>query len=146
MNVLSSPLLGRTARAAALLLLTAACSRPATTVPTPQQDRRVGLKPGMHDAGEAIWNLGKLSTTPAPEGFLGVTNSDLAFTGKYAIQGNYNGFMIWDMTNPRRPALVKSYLCPASQSDVSVFKNLMFVSAEGMTGARTAARRGSRTR
>jgi hypothetical protein len=134
MTVLSSPSLGRIARAAALLLLTAACSRPATTVPTPQQDRRVGLKAGMHDAGEAIWNLGKLSTTPAPEGFLGVTNSDLAFTGKYAIQGNYNGFMIWDMTNPRRPALVKSYLCPASQSDVSVFKNLMFVSAEGLTG------------
>ena len=134
MNVPSSPSLGRFARVAVLLLITAACSRSATTVPVPQQDRRVGLKAGMHDAGEAIWNLGKLSTTPAPEGFAGVTNSDLAFTGKYAIQGNYNGFMIWDMTNPRRPALVKSYLCPASQSDVSVYKNLLFVSAEGLTG------------
>jgi hypothetical protein len=136
MNV-PSPSLGRFARAAALLLVTAACSRTATTVPvpaTPQQDRRVGLKAGLHDAGEAIWNLGKLSTTPAPEGFAGVTNSDLAFSGKYAIQGNYNGFMIWDMTNPRRPQLVKSYLCPASQSDVSVYKNLLFVSAEGLTG------------
>jgi hypothetical protein len=130
----SSPSLGQCARAALLLLLTAACTRTATTVPTPQQDRRVGLKAGLHDAGEAIWNLGKLSTTPAPEGFAGVTNSDLAFSGKYAIQGNYNGFMIWDMTNPRRPALVKSYLCPASQSDVSVYKNLLFVSAEGLTG------------
>jgi len=137
MNVPSLPSLGRFVRAAVLLLFTAACSRSASTVPTPatpQQDRRVGLKPGMHDAGEAIWNLGKLSTTPAPEGFAGVTNSDLAFTGKYAIQGNYNGFMVWDMTNPRRPALVKSYLCPASQSDVSVYKNLLFVSAEGLTG------------
>ena len=123
MIVPSSTSLGRFARAAALLLVAAACSRSASTVPTPatpQQDRRVGLKPGMHDAGEAIWNLGKLSTTPAPEGFAGVTNSDLAFTGKYAIQGNYNGFMVWDMTNPRRPQLVKSYLCAASQSDVSV--------------------------
>ena len=137
MIVPSSTSLGRFARAAALLLVAAACSRSASTVPTPatpQQDRRVGLKPGMHDAGEAIWNLGKLSTTPAPEGFAGVTNSDLAFTGKYAIQGNYNGFMVWDMTNPRRPQLVKSYLCPASQSDVSVYKNLLFVSAEGLTG------------
>jgi len=136
MNV-PSPSLGRFARAAVLLLVTAACSRTATPVPvpaTPQQDRRVGLKAGLHDAGEAIWNLGKLSTTPAPEGFAGVTNSDLAFSGKYAIQGNYNGFMIWDMTNPRRPQLVKSYLCPASQSDVSVYKNLLFVSAEGLTG------------
>jgi hypothetical protein len=130
----SSTTLGRFSRAAALVLLTAACSRSATTVPTPQQDRRVGLKAGLHDAGEAIWNLGKVSTTPSPEGFAGVTNSDLAFSGKYAIQGNYNGFMIWDMTNPRRPQLVKSYLCPASQSDVSVYKNLLFVSAEGLTG------------
>ena len=137
MIVPSSPSLGRFARAAVLLLFTAACSRSASTVPmpaTPQQDRRVGLKPGMHDAGEAIWNLGKLSTTVAPAGFAGVTNSDLAFTGKYAIQGNYNGFMVWDVTNPRRPQLVKSYLCPASQSDVSVYKNLLFVSAEGLTG------------
>ena len=137
MNVLSSPLLGRASHAALLLFLTAACSRTASTVPTPaspQQDRRIGLKPGLHDAGEAIWNLGKLSTTPSPEGFAGVTNSDLAFTGKYVIQGNYNGFLIYDMTNPRRPALVKSYLCPASQSDVSVYKNLLFVSAEGLTG------------
>jgi hypothetical protein len=132
MNVPSSPSLGRFARAAGLVLLTVACSRSATTVPQP--DRRVGLKPGMHDAGEAIWNLGKMSTTVAPEGFVGVTNSDLAFTGKYAIQGNYNGFMIWDMTNPRRPQLVKSYLCPASQSDVSVYKNLLFVSGEGFGG------------
>ena len=137
MNFPSSPALGRFTRAAVLLVIAAACSRSATTIPepaSPQQDKRVGLKPGLHDAGEAIWNLGKLSTTPAPAGFAGVTNSDLAFSGKYAIQGNYNGFMIWDITNPRRPTLVKSYLCPASQSDVSVYKNLLFVSAEGLTG------------
>ena len=69
-----------------------------------------------------------------PEKFLGVTNSDLAFTGKYAIQGNYNGFQVWDISNPRKPALVKAYLCPASQSDVSVYRNLLFVSAEGPDG------------
>jgi hypothetical protein len=32
------------------------------------------------------------------------------------------------------PVLVTSYLCPASQSDVSVYKNLLFVSGEGMGG------------
>jgi hypothetical protein len=42
--------------------------------------------------------------------------------------------MIWDISNPRRPSLVKSYLCPASQSDVSVFGNLLFVSGEGLSG------------
>ena len=61
---------------------------------------------------------------------LGATHSDLAFTGKYAIQGNYNGFEIYDISNPAKPVLVQSYLCPASQNDVSVYRNLLFMSAE----------------
>ena len=28
-------------------------------------------------------------------------NSDLAFFGHYAIQGNFNGFQVWDISNPR---------------------------------------------
>lgn len=103
-----------------------------TLVPSP--DPRVGLSPGLLDAGEAIWNLNLLSATPPPEAFIGVTNSDLAFTGPYAIQGNYNGFIVWDISDPAAPVLVKEYVCPASQSDVSVYKNLLFVSGEGMGG------------
>ena len=61
---------------------------------------------------------------------LGTTHSDLAFTGKYAIQGNYNGFEIYDISNPAKPVLVNTYLCPASQNDVSVYKNLLFMSSE----------------
>ena len=75
-----------------------------------------------------------MSTTPPDAKFLGVTSSDLAFTGKYAIQGNYNGFQIFDISNPSKPTLALTYLCPASQSDVSVYKNLLFVSGEGQTG------------
>ncbi len=104
-----------------------------TSMP-PMPDPRVGLKPGLFDAGEAIWNMEKLSTTPPPEGFVGVTNSDLAFKDNYAIQGNYNGVLIWDISNPESPVLVKDYLCPASQSDVSVYENLLFVSGEGLGG------------
>jgi hypothetical protein len=103
-----------------------------TRPPTP--DPRVGLRPGLTDAGEAIWNLRLLSNTPPPREFVGVTNSDLAFTGPYAIQGNYNGFMVWDLSDPRRPELVRGFVCPASQSDVSVFRNLLFVSGEGLGG------------
>ncbi len=97
-------------------------------------DARVGLAPGLFDAGEAIWNLGHISTTQPPEQFVGVTNSDLAFMGDYAIQGNYNGVLIWDISDPAVPVLVKDYLCPASQSDVSVYENLLFVSGEGRGG------------
>ena len=100
----------------------------------PSQDPRVGLKAGLFDAGEAIWNMRMLSTTPPPDAFLGVTNSDLAFKDNYAIQGNYNGVQIWDIANPSDPTLEVEYVCPASQSDVSVYGNLMFVSGEGLSG------------
>jgi hypothetical protein len=100
----------------------------------PRTDPRVGLHAGVTDAGQAVWNLKVLSNTPASEKFAGVTNSDLSFSGPYAIQGNYNGFQVWDISNPGKPSLKTAYLCPASQSDVSVFKNLLFVSGEGFGG------------
>ena len=100
----------------------------------PNPDPRVGLKAGLYDAGEASWNLTVLSQTRPTEKFAGITNSDLAFTGKYAIQGSYNGYQIWDISNPAEPRLETAYLCPASQSDVSVYRNLLFVSGEGLSG------------
>jgi hypothetical protein len=103
-------------------------------VTAPSPDPRVGLEAGIFDAGEAAWNLSVVSTTPPPEAFVGVTNSDLAFSGDYAIQGNYNGIQVWDIADPANPELVIGYVCPASQSDVSVFGNLLFVSGEGMGG------------
>jgi hypothetical protein len=107
---------------------------PIVSATTPSPDPRVGLSPGRWDAGQAAWNLKLVSTTPPSERFLGVTNSDLAFTGKYTIQGNYNGFQVFDLSDPAKPVPVLTYLCPASQSDVSVYKNLLFVSGEGQTG------------
>lgn len=100
----------------------------------PSPDPRVGLRAGWLDAGEASWNMRLVSNSPPPENFVGVTNSDLAFTGKYAIQGNYNGYQVWDISNPSAPELATAYFCPASQSDVSIYKNLLFVSGEGLGG------------
>ncbi|MBW3533814.1 MAG: hypothetical protein KY453_01140 [Gemmatimonadetes bacterium] len=100
----------------------------------PSPDPRIGLGAGLFDAEEASWNLRLLSATPPPEEFVGVTNSDLAFIDDLAIQGNYNGFQVWDISNPRQPSLVTAYVCPASQSDVSVYRNLLFVSGEGLGG------------
>jgi len=100
----------------------------------PNPDPRIGLAPGLFDAEEAAWNLRVVSTTTPHKDFVGVTNSDLAFKGKYAIQGNYNGIQIWDISDPSRPSLVVAYVCPASQSDVSVYEDLLFVSGEGMGG------------
>jgi hypothetical protein len=118
-------------------LLTAAGCAPAvssrSTSPIP--DPRVGLRAGKFDAAEAAWNMRVVSETQPSEKFAGITNSDISFSGPYAIQGNYNGYQVWDISNPSRPTLKTAYVCPASQSDVSVYKNLLFVSGEG-TGAR----------
>jgi hypothetical protein len=129
------------------LLSAAACARstsspdasnpsPAGSMSTaaPSPDPRVGLRAGLMNAEEAAWNLRVVSKTPPSEQFLGMTNSDLAFTGQYAIQGSYNGYQVWDITDPRTPALKTAYVCPASQSDVSVYRNLLFVSGEGLSG------------
>ncbi len=116
-----------------LLFLIAALATPGAWAQD-SPDPRESLRAGLFDAEEAIWNLNKLSTTQPPEAFVGVTNSDLAFKDQYVFQGNYNGVIVWDISDPTAPVLVKDYLCPASQSDVSVYGNLMFVSGEGMGG------------
>lgn len=109
-------------------------AQPSSRIVPPSPDRRIGLRAGLYDAEEASWNMRLLSNTHSPERFEGVTNSDLAFTGKYAIQGNYNGWQVWDISNPSKPVLAAAHFCPASQSDVSVYGNLLFVSGEGLTG------------
>ncbi len=113
-----------------------------TTAGRPTPDPRVGLRAGWMDAAEAVWNLRVLSRTPPSADFINpstpgdgrLTNSDLAFIGSYAIQGNYSGWQVWDISNPRRPTLRKAYVCPGSQSDVSVYRNLLFVSGESTSG------------
>ncbi|MGH7533403.1 MAG: LVIVD repeat-containing protein [Gemmatimonadales bacterium] len=124
---------------AAGLLAVGACAHSgamagsSTTAPNP--DPRVGLKAGLNDAGWAAWNMRLLSNSQSPDTmFSQATHSDLAFLGQYAIQGTYNGFLFWDITNPSAPILAEAYQCPASQSDVSVYKNLLFVSGEGLGG------------
>jgi hypothetical protein len=106
------------------------CDRSAVA---PMPDPRVGLKAGLWDAGQAQWNMRLVSNTRPSEGFAGKTNSDIAFLGNSVIQGNYWGFQIWDISNVEQPTLKAAYVCPASQSDVSVYKNLMFESAEAPT-------------
>ncbi len=41
----------------------------AQSKPGGKPDPRVGLKPGLHDAGEAAWNMERLSSLPKPDGF-----------------------------------------------------------------------------
>ena len=104
-------------------------------------DPRVSLRAGWMDAGEAVSGLRVVSRTPPSTQFLPgapgdfeFINSDLSFVGNYVIQGNFSGYQVWDISDPSHPTLHTAYVCPGSQSDVSVYGKLMFVSGEAMNG------------
>ncbi|MFE4686479.1 LVIVD repeat-containing protein [Streptomyces sp. NPDC056721] len=65
-----------------------------------------------------------------PKDVLPGINSDLAFQGKYAFAGNYDGFRIFDISNPKAPKTVAQVLCPGSQNDISVSGDLLFLSTD----------------
>jgi hypothetical protein len=100
----------------------------------PSPDPRIGLRAGRTNAAEASWNMRLVANRPSPPGAAGAWNSDLAFHRSHIMQGNYNGYVVWDISNPANPTLLRTYLCPASQSDVSVFRDLLFVSSESRSG------------
>jgi hypothetical protein len=65
---------------------------------------------------------------------LAFSNSDMAFQGSHLFQGNFYGVNIYDISNPAQTALVTSMVCPGGQGDVSVYKNLLFMSVEMPNG------------
>jgi hypothetical protein len=107
-------------------------------------DPRVGLPPGLDNAGVASLGVDLTAHQNKPAGFFnpanpgdfGFVNSDLAFEGDYAFVGNFNGFQIYDISDPDNPSLVTAVVCPGGQGEVSVYGNLLFMSAEE-TRART---------
>jgi hypothetical protein len=129
-----------------LALVFASCAKPMQnmSMPTaePRPDPRVGLRAGWMDAAQAAWNMRLVSTTPPSADFINpstpgdfrLINSDISFVGPYVIQGNFSGYQVWDVSNVGHPTLKTAYVCPGSQSDVSVFRNLAFVSGEANNG------------
>ena len=65
---------------------------------------------------------------------LNFANSDLAFGGRHLFIGNFNGFNVYDLENPRKPKLIASIVCPGGQGDVSVHGNLLVMSVEQTRG------------
>jgi hypothetical protein len=94
------------------------------------------------NAKEAARNLTLVAHRDRPKGFFNpqsmgdfsFANADLAFSGNYVFQGGYNGFQIWDISNPSNPQLRASLACPGGQGDLSVYNNLLFMSVEETRG------------
>ena len=105
-------------------------------------DPRVGLRGGWTDAATASRHLELVAHRPRPDGFHNPANpgdeafmnSDLAFVGSYVFQGNFSGWQVWNISDPARPSLRTTFLCPGGQGDVSVHGNLLFMSAEEIRG------------
>jgi hypothetical protein len=81
---------------------------------------------------------GNFSKVPKPVQMviaqLAFANSDLAFQGNHLFQGNFYGVNIYDISNPAKTTLLTSLVCPGGQGDVSVYKNLLFMSVEMPNG------------
>ncbi|HET9777091.1 MAG TPA: hypothetical protein VFP77_11025 [Gemmatimonadaceae bacterium] len=139
----SLPALATALAVTALAACAPATYSPSTSVPStvtgnmstaaPSPDPRIGLRPGAYDAAEAVWNLKVVSSTKPSEKFVNGINSDLAFLGNYVFQGSFSGYQVWDISNPSEPVVRTAYFCPGSQSDVSVYRNLLFVSGEDLS-------------
>lgn len=99
-------------------------------------DPRVGLAAGEGNSAEqAFLHMRLVSHSPKPPEFdstrgLAYVNSDLAFRGNLVYQGNFSGFMIWDVSNPAKPVLLNTTVCATDQGDPSIYGNLLFISAE----------------
>ena len=89
---------------------------------------------------KTLGSLGVGDTSKMPKPFqlvfaqLAFSNSDLAFQGNNLFLGNFYGVNIFDISDPDKAKLVTSLVCPGGQGDVSVHKNLLFMSVEMPNG------------
>jgi hypothetical protein len=77
-------------------------------------------------------NMHLLKNLPKNGAFADVSayNSDLAFKDDYAFAGNYNGFTVYDIKNPRKTKELLQVVCPGSQNDITVYGDLLFLSVD----------------
>lgn len=89
---------------------------------------------------KTLGQLGMSNTAKVPKRMqmvraqLAFANSDLAFQGNHLFQGNFYGVNIYDISKPAGATLLTSLVCPGGQGDVSVYKNLLFMSVEMPNG------------
>ena len=100
----------------------------------------LGIDPDAPKVNQALTSLGVPNAAMIPAAIkmpiagLALANSDIAFQGNHLFLGNFYGINIYDISDPANTKLVTSLLCPGGQGDVSVYKNLMFMSVEMPNG------------
>jgi LVIVD repeat-containing protein len=105
-----------------------------------QNDPRVGLAPGYFPWTAAsngvthVANRPRVAPFDANPGNFGFVNSDLALQGDLAFVGSFNGWQVYDISNPDAPTLRTSFVCPGGQGDLSIYGDLLFMSVEETRG------------
>src|SRR5689334_15418041 len=111
----------RLAAASAITVLLALVAVPGAGVaraPEPE------TPPGVDEIASSP-NLTQVAHLPKDGPFANSANTDWAFRGHYAFGGNYNGFTVFDIRDPKAPTVVAQVLCPGSQNDVSISGDLL---------------------
>jgi len=107
------------------LSLTLAAGALGLTAPSASAAAEPDVPPGE----VASENMTHLSNNPK-NGALQGTGSDIAFQGKYAFAGNYDGFTVYDLSDPKEPVQALQVYCPGSQNDVSVYGDILVLSTD----------------
>ncbi|GGM07232.1 hypothetical protein GCM10012279_26530 [Micromonospora yangpuensis] len=97
--------------------------------------------PGVDEISSSP-NLRQVANLPkqAPFDTTSALGTDIAFQGRYAFVGNYQGFVIYDIARPSAPTIVSQVHCPGSQNDISIYGDLLFLSTdEGRSDASCAS-------
>ncbi|WP_399421782.1 LVIVD repeat-containing protein [Streptomyces sp. WAC05292] len=135
----------RTAAAAAGGLLAALlAAHPAAATPDPGEFKpgagapqsaappagRAPAPGGIPGQDEIVHSPNVTPLVNIPRAFPDDINTDIAFQGRYAYAGNYGGFTIYDIADPKAPKTVSTVLCPGGQNDISVHGDLLFLSTD----------------
>ncbi|MFB9680707.1 LVIVD repeat-containing protein [Streptosporangium vulgare] len=101
--------------------------------------------PGISGDGTHSDNITHLANVPPSAPLNGPQSwgTDLAFQGDYAFVGNFDGFSVFDISDPSSPSIASQVLCPGEQNDISVSGNLLFLSIDSArAGPECDAQRG----
>jgi hypothetical protein len=88
-----------------------------------------GTELGPYEIGRSA-NVQHLKNIQQSGPLTGGTGTDIAFQDGKAFVGNYNGFVVYDVSNPAEPTMVSQVNCPGSQNDISVYGTLLFLSTD----------------
>ncbi len=102
------------------LLLFATATLVATGLPAQADHGTSPRTSNIHALGHSV----QVGTFSVPDGQR-VISSDIAFQGKLAYQGNYDGFRVIDISAPGNPKLVAHPGCNGDQGDIVVWDDIL---------------------